>query len=123
MDAPAGEGNPTFQRPGRKLLTPPGDFGSVALPLPPMANTKSALKAARKSARNAVRNQAVKTRLKTLARAVQKAAAGTDAEAARAAAIAYSSALDRAVKSSVIHRNAASHHKSQFAKFIFAPKK
>jgi small subunit ribosomal protein S20 len=88
-----------------------------------MANTKSALKAARKSLRNAARNQAVKTRLKSLAKSVQKAATGTDAEATRAAAIAYSSALDKAVKSHVIHRNSASHHKSQFAKHIFAAKK
>lgn len=88
-----------------------------------MANTKSAIKAARKSQRNAARNQATKTRLKTLAKAVEQAAAGTDAEKTRAAAIAYSSALDRAVKSNVIHRNAASHHKSQFAKHIFSAKK
>jgi len=88
-----------------------------------MANTKSAIKAARKSIRNATRNQATKTRLKTLGKAVQKAAAGTDAEATRAVAIAYSSALDKAVKSNVIHRNAASNHKAQVAKYIFAAKK
>ena len=88
-----------------------------------MANTKSAIKAARKSLRNAARNQATKTRLKSLAKSVQKAAAGTDAEATRVAAIAYSSALDKAVKSHVIHRNSASHHKSQYAKYIFAAKK
>lgn len=88
-----------------------------------MANTKSAIKAARKANRNAARNQTARTRLKTLAKAVQKAAQGTDAEATRAAAIAYSSALDKAVKSHVIHRNAASHHKSQYAKYVFAAKK
>jgi small subunit ribosomal protein S20 len=88
-----------------------------------MANTKSAIKAARKSLRNAARNQAIKTRLKSLAKTVQKLTAGTDAEATRAAAIAYSSALDKAVKGNVIHRNAASHHKSQYAKHIFATKK
>ena len=88
-----------------------------------MANTKSAIKAARKSTRNAARNQATKTRLKSLSKAVKKAAAGTDVEATRAAAIAYSSALDKAVKSNVIHRNAASNHKSKSAKFIFAAKK
>lgn len=87
-----------------------------------MANTKSAIKAARKSLRNASRNQAVKTRLKSLAKAVAAAAKGTDSEKARAAAIAYSSALDRAVKSHVIHRNSASNHKSQWAKLIFAKK-
>lgn len=87
-----------------------------------MANTKSAIKAARKALTNAARNQAVKTRLKTLAKAAKVAAAGNDVEKARAAAIAYTSALDKAVKSNVIHRNAASHHKSQYAKFIFAKK-
>jgi small subunit ribosomal protein S20 len=88
-----------------------------------MANTKSAIKAARKSLRNASRNQAIKTRLKSLAKAVAATAKGTDAEATRAAAIAYSSALDRAVKGNVIHRNSASNHKSQVAKFIFVAKK
>jgi small subunit ribosomal protein S20 len=88
-----------------------------------MANTKSAIKAARKAIRNNARNQTTKTRLKTLAKAVQKAAAGTDAEATRAAAISYSSALDRAVKGNVIHRNSASNHKAQVAKYIFTAKK
>jgi small subunit ribosomal protein S20 len=88
-----------------------------------MANTKSAIKAARKATRNSARNQTIKTRLKTLSKAVQKAATGTDAEATRAAAIAFSSALDKAVKGNVIHRNSASNHKSQVSKFIFAAKK
>jgi small subunit ribosomal protein S20 len=88
-----------------------------------MANTKSAIKAARKSIRNAARNQIVKTRLKTLAKNVEKAATAGNAEVARAASIAFSSALDRAVKSHVIHPNKASHHKSQVAKHIFAAKK
>lgn len=87
-----------------------------------MANTKSAIKAARKTQRNAARNQTIKTRLKTLAKAAKAASTGSDPEKARAAAIAYISALDRAVKSNVIHRNAASHHKAQYAKIIFAKK-
>ena len=87
-----------------------------------MANNKSAIKSSRKALRNAARNQTVKTKLKTLANAAKAAAAGGDAEKTRAAAIAYISALDRAVKSNVIHRNAASHHKSQYAKHIFAKK-
>lgn len=87
-----------------------------------MANTKSARKAARKTARNTTRNRAVKTRLKTLSKLVAKAAAAKDVEGARAAAIDLSSALDKAVKSNTIHRNTASHHKSQVAKYIFAAK-
>ena len=88
-----------------------------------MANTKSATKAARKALRNAARNQAALTRLKSLAKAVLAAAKAGDAEKSRAAAIAYSSALDRAVKSNVIHRNSASNHKAQVAKYIFPAKK
>ena len=88
-----------------------------------MANTKSAIKAARKAIRNSARNQTIKTRLKTLGKAVHKATSGTDAEVTRAAAIAYVSALDKAVKGHVIHRNAASNHKAQYAKYIFAAKK
>lgn len=87
-----------------------------------MANTKSAIKAARKSARNAARNKTVKTRLKTLAKAVAAAAKANDAEKSRATAVAFSSALDKAVKSNVIHRNAASRHKAQVAKYIYAKK-
>jgi len=86
-----------------------------------MANTKSAIKAARKSLRNAARNKTIKTRLKTLAKAV--IAAAGDPEKARTVAIAYTSALDRAVKNDVIHRNTAAHHKSKVAKYIFAAKK
>ena len=87
-----------------------------------MANTKSAIKAARKSLRNAARNQTIKTRLKTLSKSVQKAAAAGDAEKTRAAAIALSSAMDKAVKSYVIHKNVASRNKSRLAKFVFAKK-
>jgi small subunit ribosomal protein S20 len=87
-----------------------------------MANTKSAMKNARKSLRQAARNKAVKTRLKTLAKNVAAAAATGNAENARAAAIAFSSALDRAVKSGVIHANNASRHKSQVAQYISGKK-
>jgi len=106
-------------------LTHLRDFGFFALRnfKNAMANTKSAIKAARKSIRNAARNKTIKTRLKTLAKGVTAAAAAGDAEKTRAAAIAYSSALDKAVKSAVIHKNTASHHKSQVSKYIFVAKK
>jgi small subunit ribosomal protein S20 len=85
-----------------------------------MANTKSAIKAARKSARFALRNKAVKTRLKTLQKKYFAAVAAKDAAAAKTAGIAYVSAIDRAVKSGVVHRNAANHAKSGAAKHIYA---
>ena len=85
-----------------------------------MANTKSAIKAARKSLRLHDRNQRVRTRLKTLQRKLASAVAAKDAAASKTAAVAYVSAMDKAVKSGVVHRNAASRAKAHAAKFLFA---
>ncbi|HEY0968178.1 MAG TPA: 30S ribosomal protein S20 [Opitutaceae bacterium] len=85
-----------------------------------MANTKSAIKAARKTERLTVRNRAVSTRLKTLHKKFEAAAKAGDKEAARAAGAAYASAMDRATKSGVVHRNAASRAKAHVAKAVFA---
>jgi small subunit ribosomal protein S20 len=85
-----------------------------------MANTHSAIKAARKAIRLTVRNKALSTRLKTLRKKLDEAVAGKDAAAAKAAGIAYVSAVDRAVKSGVVHRNAAARAKARAAKIIFA---
>ena len=85
-----------------------------------MANTKSAIKNARKSLRRMLRNKAVKTRLKTLAKQLETAAKAGNAPAAKSAAIAYVAAVDKAVRSGVIHANAASRVKSHAAKFVFA---
>jgi len=87
-----------------------------------MANTKSAIKNTRKNTRRQLQNQRVKTRLKTLAKAVDKAAAGTDAEATRKAAQTYISALDRAAKQGIVHKNSANRHKGVCAKYL-APAK
>lgn len=88
-----------------------------------MANTKSAIKAARKSERFATRNQALKTRLKTLHKKLEAASKGTDAAATKAAAGAYISAMDKATKSGVVHKNAAARAKARTAKYVFAAKK
>ncbi|MDE3083929.1 MAG: 30S ribosomal protein S20 [Verrucomicrobiota bacterium] len=85
-----------------------------------MANTKSAIKAARKALRLAVRNRAVKSRLKTLQKQFEQAVAGGNAAAAKASGIALASAMDRAAKSGVVHRNAANHTKSRVAKHALA---
>jgi small subunit ribosomal protein S20 len=86
-----------------------------------MANTKSAIKAARKTVRLTERNRGVKTRLKTLRKRLDTALAAKDAAAGKTAAAAYVSAMDKAVKSGVVHRNAASRAKAHAAK-IFAAK-
>lgn len=85
-----------------------------------MANTKSAIKAARQGKRRHDRNQAVKTHLKTLHKKLEAAVEARDAAAARAAGIAYVSAMDRAAKTGVVHANTASRAKAHAAKHIFA---
>jgi small subunit ribosomal protein S20 len=85
-----------------------------------MANTKSAIKAARKAVRLTLRNKALKTRLKTLHKNFDEAVKSGDAAKAKAAGQAYLSASDRAVKSGVLHRNAASRAKSRAAKYVLA---
>jgi small subunit ribosomal protein S20 len=85
-----------------------------------MANTKSAIKAARKAARLTVRNRGVLTRIKTLNKKFAAAIASGDSAAAKANGVAYISALDRAVKSGVIHRNAASRAKARAARHVLS---
>lgn len=85
-----------------------------------MANTKSAIKAARKTERLTVRNKAVKTRLKTLSKKFQASVASGDKEAIQAAGASYASAMDRATKSGVVHKNAASRAKSKVARSLAA---
>jgi len=85
-----------------------------------MANTKSAIKAARKAVRLTLRNKGLKTRLKTLHKSFDSAVKAGDAAAAKKAGQSYLSAMDKAVKSGVVHRNAASRAKSHAAKYVLA---
>jgi small subunit ribosomal protein S20 len=85
-----------------------------------MANTKSAIKAARQSLRRQARNRTIKSRLKTLSRKVTALTAENKTAEARAAAIDYISALDKAAKKNVVHKNAVSHHKAQLSKLVLA---
>ena len=84
-----------------------------------MANTKSAIKAARKAIRLSTRNRGVKTALKTLHKKLATAIAAKDDKAAREAGVEYVSAMDKAVKSGVVHRNAAARAKAHAAPYIF----
>ena len=87
-----------------------------------MANTKSAIKAARKAVRLTSRNQALKTRLKTLHKKLDAAIKAGDAAVTKTAASAYVSAMDKATKSGVVHKNAAARAKAHTAKYVFAKK-
>ena len=85
-----------------------------------MANTKSAIKNIRKTAGQTERNRRIKTRLKTLNKKVKAVAQTDDKEAVKAAAISFVSALDKAAKTKIIHKNAADRLKSSCAKYIYA---
>jgi small subunit ribosomal protein S20 len=85
-----------------------------------MANTKSAIKAARKTERLTTRNKAAKTRLKTLHKKLLTAEKAGKNDEIKVAASAYVSAMDKATKSGVVHKNAAARAKSHVAKFVFA---
>jgi small subunit ribosomal protein S20 len=80
-----------------------------------MSNTRSAAKQARASLRRQANNKSIKSRLHTLEK---KFLAAVDAKKAEDASALYrelSSALDKAGKTHVIHRNNASRKKSRLA--------
>ena len=84
-----------------------------------MANKKSARRSMTQAVFRTMRNRVVCSKLKTLAK---KALALTDAGSNEAESVAfrYISELDKAVKKSVIHRNAANRKKSSLSKKIFS---
>jgi small subunit ribosomal protein S20 len=73
-----------------------------------MANTKSAAKRSRQSLKRATQNRGVRTRLRTLQKRVG-GGAKPDPEQIRS----LISALDKAAKRGIIHRNAADRRKAR----------
>ena len=80
-----------------------------------MANTRSAAKQARASLRRQANNHSIKSRLHTLEKRFLAAVAAKQAEDANALYRLLSSALDKAAKTRVIHRNNASRKKSRLS--------
>ena len=78
-----------------------------------MANLKSSKKDLRRIAKRKARNQSTKTALKTF---VKKVKLATDGESAQVALLVASSALDKAAKRGIIHKNQAARRKSRAAK-------
>lgn len=74
-----------------------------------MANLKSSKKDIRRTERRTERNTVVKSKLKTL----RKKVVGEGSPANKAA---YASALDKAVKTGVVHPNKVSREKSKMAR-------
>lgn len=74
-----------------------------------MANTKSAAKRARQTARRSLRNRSVLTRLRKMHKNVSSEAGTPDASSVRG----LISAVDKAAKRGIIHRNAARRRKTR----------
>ncbi|MDR1413580.1 MAG: 30S ribosomal protein S20 [Puniceicoccales bacterium] len=81
-----------------------------------MANKKAAQKSVLQTKRRALENGAVRSVIKTLASKL-RAAIGVGSPDVQQVARAYISALDKAVKRHIVHRNVASRRKSVFMKF------
>jgi small subunit ribosomal protein S20 len=82
-----------------------------------MANTKSAGKRARQTSGRAARNRSVKTHLRRLQKQIRSSPDRT-ADQIRAAI----SAIDKAAKNGVIHRNAANRRKARLNKVLASAK-
>jgi small subunit ribosomal protein S20 len=78
----------------------------------PVKKSSSAVKRAQQGEKRHARNVSVLSRLKTDEKKL-RAALGADAEAAKALYQEFTSALDKAAKQGVIHKNAASRKKSR----------
>jgi len=82
-----------------------------------MANTRSAGKRARQTLRRAARNRSVKTHLRRLQKQI-RSTSERSSDQIRAAI----SAIDKAAKSGVIHRNAANRRKERLNEALSAAK-
>lgn len=83
-----------------------------------MANHKSALKRVRQTKTRTERNRTRKTTIKTLRKKTLAAVASADVKTAGQSLAEFSSAVDKAAKKGLIHKNKAANLKSKAAKAI-----
>jgi len=83
-----------------------------------MANTKSASKRARQTSRRSLRNRSVLTQLRNFKKRHKSNSSGDASQLG-----ALISAIDKAAKRGIIHRNAANRQKSRLARARAAAKK
>jgi small subunit ribosomal protein S20 len=86
-----------------------------------MPNKHAAIKDLRKNKRRAVRNARVRTNVKALLKKSRELAASGSADL-KASALKLQQAIDKAVKSGVIHRNAGNRKKAAIMKKLNAKK-
>jgi small subunit ribosomal protein S20 len=82
-----------------------------------MANTKSAGKRARQTTVRSLRNRSVLTRLRKMQKGISSATSRPEAKDVRA----MISAIDKAAKRGIIHKNAAKRRKARLNKSLFGP--
>jgi small subunit ribosomal protein S20 len=87
-----------------------------------MANIKSSEKSARQSLKRHALNAAVITSIKSRQKKLRATLAGGDAAAAKEQYEALTSALDKAAKRGIIHRNVANRRKGRLSKALIAAK-
>lgn len=85
-----------------------------------MANIRSAEKNIRKSAARTAANQTVKSRVRTLRKNVLSAIEKGDSAAAAASLSEFASAVDKASKTKVLHKNTSARLKSRLASKVGA---
>lgn len=83
-----------------------------------MANIKSAKKRILVTKNRYERNKAIKSAVKTAIKKVEAAVAANDKEAASAALLAATSAIDKATTKGVYHKNTASRKVSRLSKAV-----
>ena len=79
-----------------------------------MANTRSASKRARQTTKRSLRNRAVITRLRGMQKGISAAGAKPETKDVRA----MISAIDKAAKRGIIHKNAAKRRKARLNKSL-----
>lgn len=85
-----------------------------------MANTKSAAKRARQTKRRTLANSRVKSQVKTAKRKLRDLVEAGDKANAATSYKSTISAIDKAVKRGVMHKNAAARNKSRLLKAVKA---
>ena len=85
-----------------------------------MANHKSSIKRARQTIVRTERNRSQISRMKTLRKKTLSAIAAGDKDTASKASAEFSSAVDKAAKRNIIHKNKAANLKSKTAKALAA---
>ena len=81
-----------------------------------MPNIKSAIKRVKTSDKRRALNASQKSALRTAVKTVDTSLANNEVEAAKAAFVAATKKLDKAVTKGLIHKNAAARKKSRLAK-------